>query len=138
MTVMLPVLRLYRLPGSAASTVAMTLVRAPARTQSRTVTNRSGSAPALCTTVPAGMWMSYPAGVDRRKLTTPVALAPGLRASPRMAAWRSSHSPVAVPGKAWREASSARWQHSSSWAASTCIRIITSDALSGVHLVWFL
>ena len=31
MTVMLPVLRLYRLPGSAASTVAMTLVRALTR-----------------------------------------------------------------------------------------------------------
>ena len=82
----------------------------PSITTSFTVTYRSASAPVDCSTVPAGMLISYPAGLLRRKRTTPVALAPSLRESPRRAAWCSSASPVAVKGEDCRAASSASWQ----------------------------
>ena len=135
-TVMLFFFRLYRAPGSTAWTLAIISEKLPGRVTSSVVTKRRGSSPPLCTTVPWGIRMLYPAGAGRPKETTPTALSPALRVRPRRAAWRSRASPSAVRGKAFCTAASAVLQCSASWSASTRIRIITSEAWSGVHLVW--
>ena len=77
----------------------VTVVKLAPMVTSWTVVKSMASGPPDWTTVPAGIRMGYPAGVLRRKATTPTARAPSFRTSPRRAAWRSRASLRAVWGK---------------------------------------
>ena len=105
------------------STVSSPAVRVP----SSVVSYSTASSPPLAATVPAGITRSKSRGRYRLKVSTPAAWAASRRGRPRWAPWRSSSSPQAVWGKAWRPSHSSSPSSRNSSPASTRSRSPRSD-----------